>query len=438
IKKQLRKYDAELVIAATNTGAKNKDYALVYKCRVDGRNGEGKVVMMNVFIDAATGRVVKSVSLMAHVDVTGSAHTLYSGTRTITTDSVAEGYRLRDNIRKIETYDVGGIDPADQGNVFFLNPRDYFSASTDWNEQPAVMKMSLTAVTNNMLTGLGFQTGKFVTSLFTQGDFTNAELVSWPDVKISNQSTLTLPLTSSNVYVFPGSASNFIGGWGKLDAFGNNDITDSAFFLASNMSLGLHSWTDVNANAGTYTVSLEKNPALDAHWGMERTHDFYNETFNRNSYDGNGGVVKNYINGMFPLSFTQNNAAALPAPYFSMVYGMGDGTNMSPFVGLDVMGHEFTHMVTESNGHGGLDYEGESGALNESFSDIFGTSIEFFSKGTEANWTIGEDLAIGGGYLRSMSNPKIAQNPDTYEGQYWIDPANTQNDNGGVHNNSSV
>jgi len=113
---------------------------------------------------------------------------------------------------------------------------------------------------------------------------------------------------------------------------------------------------------------------------------------------------------------------------------------MNPVVGLDVMGHEFTHMVTEHNGHGGLDYQGESGALNESFSDIFGTAIEFFAKGQDGNWNIGEGVMIAApGYFRSMSAPKLAQNPDTYQGQYWKNPANLQDgDQGGVHTNSSV
>ena len=53
-----------------------------------------------------------------------------------------------------------------------------------------------------------------------------------------------------------------------------------------------------------------------------------------------------------------------------MIYGKGDGKSMNPVVSLDVMAHEFTHLVTNNNGNGGLVYSNESGALNESFSDI--------------------------------------------------------------------
>ncbi len=149
------------------------------------------------------------------------------------------------------------------------------------------------------------------------------------------------------------------------------------------------------------------NPALDAHWGMEKTYDFYLSVFNRNSYDGNESTIKQYVNP--PTLQSQygndpNNSFALPSPYNFMQYGMGDGQFMNPVVALDIVGHEYTHMVVASNGNGGLTYQGESGALNESFADIFGTCIEFNS-GNDPNWLIGEDVMVSAPNLRSMSNP---------------------------------
>lgn len=438
VTKLLNQYPVQLVIAPLTGTATTKEYALVYKVRIDGRAAEGKIVMNNVFVDAGSGKVFKKTDLIAHTDVNATAHTIYSGTRTIVTDSTAEGYRLRDGGRKIETYDVGGAEVVDNGSVFFADPRDYFNTTTEWSEQPALMNMTLTGVTNNMLTGLGFQTGKFVTSIVVKGDAITGSPITWPDIKLVPNSTLPVPVQAKNVYVYP-TDLDYIGGFGKLDLFTTQELTDSAFFGLTSIAPGTYPWTDADGNTGTYEISLEKNPALDAHWGMEMTHDYYTQVFNRDSYDGNGSVVKNFINGIWPTALSQNNAAALPAPYFSMVYGLGDGDDMDPVVGLDVMGHEFTHMVTETNGNGGLDYVGESGALNESFSDIFGTCIEFFTKGQDANWTMGEGIILNNpGFFRSMSAPKQAQDPDTYEGQYWVNPNNTQNDNGGVHTNSGV
>lgn len=429
-------FPIELVIANSSTDADQAEYVLAYKVRIDAKNIEGRVIMKQVFVDAATGKIFKQLNLIKDIDVQAQAETLYSGKRTITTDSIAlSKYRLHDNARKIVTYDAGGAEQAFSGSVAFINPRDYFNGTTSWDEAPALMEMGLFNVTNNMLTGLG--STKFVTS-FTMKDYgAGLTLASWPDIKFSQSSTMNLPVLTSNAYVFTPDTT-FIGGFGKVDmASGDFELTDSASFKVSQLTTGVHTWSDVNGNGGTYTVRLAKNPALDAHWGMEMTHDFYNTILNRNSYDGNGSEVVNYVNGIYPSSGTQLNAAALPAPYFSMVYGMGDGQNYDAFVALDVMGHEFTHMVTESNGNGGLDYQGESGALNESFSDIFGTSIEFFVKGSNANWDIGEDMVLGGSEpLRSMSDPKIHSDPDTYKGQYWI--TNQNNDNGGVHTNSGV
>jgi hypothetical protein len=108
-------------------------------------------------------------------------------------------------------------------------------------------------------------------------------------------------------------------------------------------------------------------------------------------------------------------------------------------------------LVTGRNGHGGLNYEKESGALNESISDMIGTAIEFYS-GITPNWTIGEGIPIPmpgypGTYFRNMANPNVAQStagpaqPDTYLGTYWqntnVVPSDS-NDQGGVHTNSGV
>src|SRR5207249_3541551 len=100
---------------------------------------------------------------------------------------------------------------------------------------------------------------------------------------------------------------------------------------------------------------------------------------------------------------------------------------------VDIIGHEFTHAVTGATA--GLIYQGESGALNESFSDIFGEMIEFFVSGSN-DWLLGAQRCSG--YIRNMKNPKdpIGQQPDTYHGTNWCystscDPVHT---NSGVQN----
>lgn len=93
-----------------------------------------------------------------------------------------------------------------------------------------------------------------------------------------------------------------------------------------------------------------------------------------------------------------------------MRFGDGDGTTFSPLVSVDVVAHEWTHGVTQFTA--GLIYSGQSGALNESMSDVFGNMTERFAKGASANnWLVGEEVTtpgIPGDALRNMADPHTA------------------------------
>ncbi len=109
---------------------------------------------------------------------------------------------------------------------------------------------------------------------------------------------------------------------------------------------------------------------------------------------------------------------------------------------LDILAHELTHGVTYSSV--GLVYQGESGALNESFSDIFGLNVyQYFNGFTNSNlWLIGYDRKDAAGnslYIRNMADTHDRGQPDTYlTDASWLNPATTSGDNGGVHTNSGV
>ncbi len=177
-------------------------------------------------------------------------------------------------------------------------------------------------------------------------------------------------------------------------------------------------FTDANDQAG-----------VSAHWATEYTYDYYLNEHSRNSVDDAGLTLLSYVH----YDVAYNNA------YWNgsfMTYGDGDGSTFTPLVCIDVVAHEITHGVTDYSAD--LIYSYESGALNESFSDVFGTTVEFYIEGAGGDWLIGEDIYVPGGGtsgMRSMENPNANGDPDTYFGNYWYSGSG---DNGGVHTNSGV
>ena len=171
--------------------------------------------------------------------------------------------------------------------------------------------------------------------------------------------------------------------------------------------------------------AVNERPAVSAHWAAEMTYDYFRYTHGRNSVDGNGKRLL-----LYTAQGAQNNAgwSSDDKGYFYS----GDGVTAGHFVSLDVVAHEITHGVT--NHSAGLAYQYESGALSESFSDIFGAMVEFAYFPGGGDWDVGEDPMFSGA-LRSMSNPNLYKNPDTYKGNFWWV---SSGDYGGVHTNSGV
>jgi Zn-dependent metalloprotease len=181
--------------------------------------------------------------------------------------------------------------------------------------------------------------------------------------------------------------------------------------------------TDITSATNSFTADPASN---QAHFGAEKTYAYYKDIHNRNSFDNAGSKILSYVH--YSLNYVNAFWDGT-----RMTYGDGDGTNYKPLVSLDIVGHEITHGVTEYSSN--LIYSGESGALNESFSDIFGEAVENFGKGSN-DWLMGCDIGVSGcGAFRSMKNPNLYSDPDTYRGTYWYTGTG---DNGGVHTNSGV
>lgn len=181
---------------------------------------------------------------------------------------------------------------------------------------------------------------------------------------------------------------------------------------------------DITSPNPNWVMAGNNQYALDAHWGAEMTYDYYNIEHNRNSIDDNGFALNSYVH-------YDNNYANAFWNGSEMTYGDGNGT-ITALTSLDIAGHEITHGLTTFTAN--LVYQDESGALNESFSDIFGVAVEFFALGqANGDWLMGEDI---GSVIRSVSNPNAYGDPDTYFGNGWAPLGGA--DNGGVHTNSGV
>src|SRR5689334_5306965 len=192
---------------------------------------------------------------------------------------------------------------------------------------------------------------------------------------------------------------------------------------------------------GPESPDVSVNRAFD---GLGTTRDFYKAVFNRNSIDGQGMRLDAFAH--FGERF--NNAFWDGQ---QMVFGDGDGRMFSDFTGsVDVIGHELTHGVTELTA--GLKYHNQSGALNESMSDVFGSLVKQWSlkqSADEADWLIGPDIftpGIDADALRSMKAPGHAYDndlfgkdpqPDNME-DYVKLPDTEMGDFGGVHVNSGI
>lgn len=165
--------------------------------------------------------------------------------------------------------------------------------------------------------------------------------------------------------------------------------------------------------------------ALDAHYCTSKFHDMMVDLFDYRGMDGSGKA-------MDPVVHVAGGAAYLNAFWdgSNAYFGNGD-CHHNPLTTLSVVGHEFMHGVTDYTSD--LIYANESGAINESMSDIFGKSLEYFYDNERFSWELGPEFGKNefSRNFRDMSNPNLYEDPALYLGMYW-------DLGGGVHTNSGV
>jgi Zn-dependent metalloprotease len=212
-------------------------------------------------------------------------------------------------------------------------------------------------------------------------------------------------------------------------------VTATRISISDNLTIGqqLH-----KLRKGRKTAAIVKLNAIDIHFQTIEYVKFLQETVGINGINNQNALI------------SIHNAPRLDNAFFTstyMVYGNGD-TMFTSLGSIDITGHELGHGVVET--YSGLKYQGHSGALNESFSDVLGAAFEFwiYKKFNEnastlddidgaPDWLLGEDVSITSPYLRNMKDPALGNQPSVFQGDKWVDP-NGPHDHGGVHINSGV
>ena len=188
----------------------------------------------------------------------------------------------------------------------------------------------------------------------------------------------------------------------------------------------------------TNTTNNWKNLEVSAHYNGGEAYEYFRQKFGRNSINGSGGNIISIINVTDQNDNDMDNAFWNGAAIF---YGNGDVAFQPLAKGLDVAGHEMSHGVIQNTAN--LEYVGQSGALNESYADIFGAMID------RDDWQIGEDVVniavFPTGTMRDMANPNnggSSLNDRGWQPKHMNEfqnlPETPEGDNGGVHVNSGI
>ena len=195
---------------------------------------------------------------------------------------------------------------------------------------------------------------------------------------------------------------------------------------------------DFTSTSSLYYVTSANNSwtplQVSTQYNASTTYNYFRTTFNRNSIDNAGMSIYSVIH------VTENGQPMDNAYWNGAFLCFGDGnTYFKPWPGtLDLSAHEVTHGVTQYSAN--MEYQYQSGALNESMSDVFGAMVE------RKNWQLGEEIVknyqyFPSGALRDISNPHnggSSSNDACWQPRDMNEYVNTDQDNGGVHVNSSI
>lgn len=217
------------------------------------------------------------------------------------------------------------------------------------------------------------------------------------------------------------------------------DQCQAAFIRVRQWANPISGATEFNSANNTWASNSSAATSL---WTVKKAFQYFSDIHVRNGWNGAGAGINVYHNALFCFTNGCTPNDANNATFYNgtlQVGNSGTANNIDDWNTIDISAHEFAHGVTESSAS--LVYANESGALNESFSDIFGVNCyQWFNPAKDSLWFVGFDRKnplnpSRSLYIRNMSNPNDKADPDTYKGDFWY--TGTE-DNGGVHWNSGV
>lgn len=249
---------------------------------------------------------------------------------------------------------------------------------------------------------------------------------SGTDLNGSNKTVDVFQATNGTYYLLDASKSMYTGPTNTLPGNGDGFIITADWQNNTPSNSDFKEITSTNNSWSALNISAHHNASL--------AFDYFENAHSHVSIDANGGDIISFVN------VADDNGQGLDNAYWNgaaMFYGNGLQA-FKPLAGaLDVAGHEMAHGVIQATAN--LEYQGESGALNESFADIFGVMID------RNDWTLGEDVVqtqyFPSGALRSMSDPHnggTSLNDNGFQPKHTNEQYTGSQDNGGVHINSGI
>lgn len=238
--------------------------------------------------------------------------------------------------------------------------------------------------------------------------------------------TESVPATGQTLYL------------GEVEFIADSVATDLYQLVDNTRGNGNSTYTESNGqrtlvsdddNIWDFSDIHNRNAAVDAHFCTAQFYDLLDQYFDYSGLDGEGRSMDCVVN-------VRSDQAFVNAFWDGRFSYFGDGDcNRGPLTSLDVVAHEFTHGLTDFTSD--LVYMDQSGALNESMSDIFGKALEWFVTPEEFNWFIGNIFILDDNSrpFRNMADPNLEGHPKFFKGELWFEG---EGDNGGVHINSGV